>query len=37
MEVLAYCFPVVTPDSTVLRLHWGETEVPLRIRAPADQ
>lgn len=37
MEVLAYYFPVVTPDSTVLRLHWGETIVPVRIRAPADR
>jgi hypothetical protein len=32
MEVLAYYFPVVAPDSTVLRLHWGETIVPIRIR-----
>ncbi len=34
MEVLAYYFPVVAPDSTVLRLHWGETVVPIRIRTP---
>jgi hypothetical protein len=32
MEVLAYEFPVVGPDSAVLQLHWGATIVPLRIR-----
>lgn len=32
MEVLAYYFPVVGPDSAVLRLHWGETIVPVHIR-----
>jgi DUF2911 family protein len=32
METLAYYFPVVGPDSTVLRLHWGEMVVPVRIR-----
>jgi hypothetical protein len=32
MEVLAYYFPVVAADSAVLRLHWGETIVPIRIR-----
>jgi hypothetical protein len=32
MEVLAFYFPVVTPDSATLRLHWGTTIVPLRIR-----
>jgi len=32
MEVLAYYFPVVGPDSAVLRLHWGRTMVPLHIR-----
>jgi hypothetical protein len=32
MEVLAYYFPIVGPDSTVLRLHWGETVVPIRIK-----
>ena len=31
MEVLAYYFPVVGPDSTILRLHWGTTIVPLHI------
>jgi Protein of unknown function (DUF2911) len=32
MEVLAYYFPIVGPDSAVLRLHWGSTIVPLHIR-----
>lgn len=32
MEVLAYYFPVVGPDSGTLRLHWGSTVVPMRIR-----
>ena len=32
MEVLAYYFPIVAPDSTVLRLHWGTTIVPITIR-----
>ena len=32
METLAYYFPVVAPDSTILRLHWGEMVVPVRIR-----
>lgn len=32
MEVLAYEFPVVGPDSATLDLHWGTTIVPLRIR-----
>lgn len=32
MEVLAYYFPVVGPDSAVLNLHWGTTIVPLHIR-----
>jgi DUF2911 family protein len=35
MEVLAYYFPVVTPDSALLRLHWGTTIVPLWIRPKA--
>ena len=34
MEVLALYFPIVAPDSAVLRIHWGETVVPVRIRAP---
>jgi hypothetical protein len=32
MEVLAFYFPVVAPDSAVLRMHWGATAVPLVIR-----
>jgi hypothetical protein len=35
MEVLAYYFPVVTPDSALLRLHWGTTIVPLWIKPKA--
>ena len=31
METLAYYFPVVAPDSAVLRLHWGTTVVPIDI------
>ena len=37
MEALAWYFPVVARDSTVLRLHWGETVVPLRIRVSTAQ
>lgn len=37
MEALAFYFPVVTPDSTTLRLHWGTTIIPIRIRAPARE
>lgn len=33
MEVLAFYFPVVAPGSAVLRLHWGETVLPLVIKA----
>lgn len=36
METLAYYFPVVGRDSTILRLHWGTTVLPIRIRAPLD-
>ena len=32
METLAWYFPVVGPDLTTLRMHWGTTIVPLRIR-----
>lgn len=32
METLAWYFPVVGPDSTVLQLHWGTTIVPLTIK-----
>lgn len=31
MDALAYYFPVVGRDSTVLRMHWGEVMVPMRI------
>lgn len=34
METLAYYFPVVLRDEAVLRLHWGTTVIPIRIRAP---
>jgi hypothetical protein len=34
MESLAIYFPVVRGDSAVMRVHWGETVVPLRINAP---
>ena len=32
METLAYYFPVVGPDSTVMHLHWGTTIVPVTIK-----
>jgi len=32
MEVLAFYFPIVAADSAVLRLHWGDTIVPITIR-----
>ena len=34
MESFAIYFPVVLREETVLRLHWGTTAVPLRIKAP---
>ena len=34
MESLAYYFPSVLRAEAVLRIHWGETIVPLRITAP---
>jgi hypothetical protein len=34
MESLAYYFPSVLRADAVLRIHWGETIVPLRITAP---
>jgi Protein of unknown function (DUF2911) len=36
MESLAYYFPAVARDSTVLRLHWGETIVPMRVRVATE-
>jgi hypothetical protein len=32
MEVLAFYFPLVAADSATLRLHWGTTILPLRVR-----
>lgn len=37
MEVLAFYFPVVARDSAVLRLHWGQTMLPLTIRTTSDE
>jgi len=34
MESFAIYFPMVLRDSTVMRLHWGTTAVPIRIKAP---
>ncbi len=34
MEALAFYFPVVLRDEAVMRIHWGEMIVPLRIKAP---
>jgi len=34
METLAIYFPVVLRDEAVMRIHWGETIVPVRIKAP---
>lgn len=34
METLAYEFPLVLRDEAILRIHWGETGVPVRIKAP---
>lgn len=36
MEVLAYYFPIVARDSVVMRMHWGETVLPVRIRVPRE-
>jgi hypothetical protein len=36
METLAWYFPVVGRDSVVLRMHWGETVLPIRIRVSRD-
>jgi len=33
METLAWYFPYVQGDSATLRMHWGTTMVPLRVRA----
>jgi len=34
METLAFYFPVVLHDDAVMRIHWGETMIPVRIKAP---
>jgi hypothetical protein len=34
METMAIYFPLVQRDSAVMRIHWGETIVPVRIKAP---
>ena len=34
METMAIYFPIVMRDEAVLRIHWGETIVPLKIKAP---
>jgi hypothetical protein len=31
MEALTWYFPIVTPDGTTLRMHWGTTYVPVQI------
>jgi hypothetical protein len=34
METLAFYFPVVLKDEAVMRIHWGDMIVPLKIKAP---
>jgi hypothetical protein len=34
MESMAIYFPVVLRDTAIMRVHWGETIVPIRITAP---
>ena len=34
METMAVYFPVVVRDSAVMRIHWGTTALPIRIKAP---
>src|SRR5262245_24550077 len=36
METLAYYFPVVGRDSVILRMHWGETILPIRIKVSRE-
>ena len=36
MEALAFYFPVVGRDSTVLRLHWGTTIIPVQVRVSRE-
>jgi hypothetical protein len=35
MESLGIYFPMVSADSAVMRIHWGEVIIPLRIKAPS--
>jgi hypothetical protein len=37
METLAWYFPLVAPDATTLRLHWGTTFVPIEIGVEAPR
>jgi hypothetical protein len=34
METLAIYFPVVLREEAVLRIHWGTTQLPVRLQAP---
>jgi hypothetical protein len=34
METLAFYFPLVLRDEAVMRIHWGEMMLPVRIKAP---
>ena len=34
METMAFYFPVVLRDEAVMRIHWGETVIPVRLKAP---
>jgi len=34
METFAIYFPSVIRDEAIMRLHWGETALPIRIKAP---
>jgi hypothetical protein len=34
METMAFYFPLVLRDDAILRLHWGTTVLPIRIKAP---
>ena len=36
METMAFYFPVVGRDSTILRMHWGETVLPIRIKVSRE-
>ena len=34
MEALVVYFPAVLRDEVTMRIHWGETVVPVRLKAP---